>query len=172
MRREGAALRQLAWQLKTSPEEAGERVRKLQTQLKEKDKEIEVLKNKLSQGGAGTPDIMAALSDRDGFKALVSEVEADNPKTLRSLADSLRDRLPKQSLVMVLGARAGGKAMLLAWVSQDMTSRFQAGNIIKELAPLVGGGGGGRPDMAQAGGTEAEGLEAALQKAREILGLP
>jgi alanyl-tRNA synthetase len=100
---------------------------------------------------------------------LVSELAADDPKALRALADNLRDRLAGQPLVMVLGARAEGTAMLLAAVSKELTSRFHAGNIIKALAPLVGGGGGGRPDLAQAGGTETGGLEAALQKAREIL---
>jgi alanyl-tRNA synthetase len=163
------SLADIALQLKTLPGQAGDRVRKLREQLKEKDKELAGLQNKWNQGLNRAPDIMASLRDRGDFKALIGEVQADDPKSLRALADGLRDHLPGQAWVMVLGAEAGGKALLLAMVSKDMTDRFQAGNIIKELAPLVGGGGGGRPDMAQAGGVNAAGLRAALQKAGDII---
>ncbi|MDR1396712.1 MAG: alanine--tRNA ligase [Desulfarculales bacterium] len=170
LREESLSLDAIALQLKTLPGQAGERVRKLREQLKEKDKELTLLKNKCGQDLNRDPDIGAALRDRGDFKAFIGEVEADDPKALRALADSLRGRLlPDKAWVMVLGAKTEGKALLLAMVSKDMTGRFQAGNIIKELAPLVGGGGGGRPDMAQAGGVNAAGLPAALEKAGEIV---
>ena len=163
---QAALLEKLGAVLKSAPNELDERVQRLQGQVKDKDREIETLKTRLAQGGGGG-DIMAELQQVGDFKRLIKEVETDSPKALRELADNLRDRM--ESGVVVLGARAEGKALLLAAVSKDLTGRFQAGNIIKELAPLVGGGGGGRPDMAQAGGTDVNGLKAALEKAEEII---
>ncbi|MCE5211370.1 MAG: DHHA1 domain-containing protein, partial [Deltaproteobacteria bacterium] len=77
-------------------------------------------------------------------------------KTLRDFGDKLRDKLG--SGVILLGSKAGEKAMLLCMVTKDLAGKYHAGNIIKELAPLVGGSGGGRPDMAQAGGSQPENL--------------
>jgi len=98
---------------------------------------------------------------------VAAQVEADTPKALRDAADNLRDRLG--SGVAVLGAAVEGKAMLLALVTKDLTKRFHAGNLVKVLAPMVGGGGGGRPDMAQAGGQNPDGLGDALAKVPELI---
>ena len=84
------------------------------------------------------------------------------------MADRLRDRI--QSGVVVLGTALGERAVLLAAVTKDLTGRYHAGNIIKQLAPLVGGGGGGRPDFAQAGGKDPDRLDAALAAAYDLLG--
>jgi alanyl-tRNA synthetase len=94
-------------------------------------------------------------------------VEAPDVKTLRDFGDKLRDKLA--SGVILLGARVEGKAMLLCMVTKDLTGRYHAGNIIKAVAPLVGGSGGGRPDMAQAGGPQPENLERALAKLEELI---
>jgi alanyl-tRNA synthetase len=94
-------------------------------------------------------------------------VEAADVKTLRDFGDKLRDRL--SSGIILLGSRADGKAMLLCLVTKDLTGRYHAGNIIKEIAPIVGGSGGGRPDMAQAGGQKPEHLEEAIGKLPALL---
>jgi alanyl-tRNA synthetase len=101
------------------------------------------------------------------LSVLVKRVEADSPAALRDLMDRFKDRL--KSGVVVLGGTGDGKAMLIAGVTKDLAGRFHAGNIIKQAAALVGGRGGGRPDMAQAGGPQPENLEAALAKALEII---
>ena len=87
--------------------------------------------------------------------------------TLRDFGDKLRDKVA--SGVILLGAKAGDKAMLLCMVTKDLTGRFSAGNIIKEIAPLIGGSGGGRPDMAQAGGTKPENLAQAISALEKIV---
>jgi len=126
---------------------------------------VETLKARLA--GAGSRDLLAEAQEVDGVKLLVTRVEIDNPKAMREVGDSVRERLG--SGVAVLGAQAGNKALLLALVSKDLTGRFHAGNIVRELAPLVGGGGGGKPDLAQAGGQNPAGLDQALDRARELL---
>ena len=82
---------------------------------------------------------------------------------LRELGDRLRDTIG--SGIVVLGSRSGGKALLLVLVTPDLKSRFHAGNIVKTIASVVGGSGGGRPDMAQAGGPQPEKLDEALRQA-------
>jgi alanyl-tRNA synthetase len=84
------------------------------------------------------------------------EVSIADVKTLRDFGDKLRDKM--ESGIILLGSKAGDKALLLCLVTKDLTGKYSAGNIIKELAPLVGGSCGGRPDMAQAGGTQPENL--------------
>lgn len=150
---------------KSSPQELYERSKKVMAVLKEKDREIETLKARLA--GAGSRDLMSEVMDIDGVKLLVAQVEADNPKALRELSDNLRERLG--SGIVVLAAKAEGKVLLLAMVSKDLVKTFHAGNIVKELAPLVGGGGGGRPDLAQAGGQDPAGLPEVLARAPEIV---
>ncbi|HOG13221.1 MAG TPA: DHHA1 domain-containing protein, partial [Smithellaceae bacterium] len=86
---------------------------------------------------------------------------------LRDFGDKLRDRLA--SGVILLGSKAEGKALLLCMVTKDIAGKYHAGNIIKELAPLVGGKGGGRPDMAQAGGTKPENLDQVFPALEKLL---
>ena len=94
-------------------------------------------------------------------------VAVDNPAALRDLADRLKDKI--KSGIVVLGSVNGPKAFLIVGVTKDLTDRFHAGDIIKKIAPIVGGGGGGRPDLAQAGGTQPAKLDQALQEARNII---
>jgi len=98
---------------------------------------------------------------------LVRKVEADSPAALREMLDCFKDKL--RSGVMVLGSVSDGKVMLIAGVTKDLTKRFHAGNLIKQVSAVVGGSGGGRPDMAQAGGSQPENLDAALAKALEVI---
>ena len=99
---------------------------------------------------------------------LVKKVDADTPAALRELADQFKDRI--KSGVVVLGSAAGPKALLIAVVTQDLVGRFHAGNIVKQTAARVGGSGGGRPDMAQAGGNRPEKLDEALAAVYTLLG--
>ncbi|MCF8116907.1 MAG: alanine--tRNA ligase [Desulfarculaceae bacterium] len=151
---------QAAAALKVGRPELAERVSKMLGTLKEREREVETLKGRLA--GASSRDLMSEAVEVDGVKVLAVKVEVDNPKGLRDLADTVRDKLG--SGVAVLGAESGGKALLLALVSKDLAGRFHAGNLVKVLAPMVGGGGGGRPDMAQAGGQDPDGLDNALSK--------
>ncbi len=103
----------------------------------------------------------------EGVPVLALPVDAADPKTLRDFAVKFQDKL--KSGIVVLGSAAGDKAMLIALVTKDLTKRFPAGEIIKAIAPVVGGSGGGRPDMAQAGGPDKDKIPAALEQVYEVV---
>ena len=109
---------------------------------------------------------MEGVQEIAGIRVLVQRVDG-GAKVLRGLADQLRDKLG--SGVVVLGGVDGAKVVLLAAVTADLTEKIQAGQIIREIAPIVGGGGGGRPDFAQAGGKDPAKLDAALARVHEFL---
>jgi alanyl-tRNA synthetase len=96
-----------------------------------------------------------------GISVLARRLDGLNMEELRSAADSLKQRLG--SAVVILGAQAGDKAFLVVSVTKDLAGRIPADRLIREIAPLIGGGGGGRPDFAQAGGKKAESLDRALE---------
>jgi alanyl-tRNA synthetase len=148
-------LKRTAGLFKASQMEVYDRAEKLLKEKRELEKEIETLKGKLAAKDSG--DLMNQIKEINGVKVLAVEVSIADVKTLRDFGDKLRDRL--QSGVILLGSKAGEKVMLLCMVTKDLAGKYHAGNIIKELAPLVGGSGGGRPDMAQAGGSQPENLE-------------
>ena len=158
-------LSQAAAALKAGRSEVAERVIKLQAALKESERLLEQMKVRLA--GAKSVDLLQQAKEVDGVKVLVSQVQIDNPKALREVGDDLRGRIG--SGIVVLGAQVEGKAFLLALVTKDLLKRYHAGNLVKELAPLVGGGGGGKPDMAQAGGQNPAGLKEALAKVPELV---
>jgi alanyl-tRNA synthetase len=151
--------------LKDKPEGLVQRIEGLLSNQKALEREVERLSGQLASASAS--DAEKAVRTVNGVKVLASRVNADSPGALRELADRFKDKL--QSGVVVLGAASGPKALLIAAVTQDLTGRFHAGNIVKAVAALVGGGGGGRPDMAQAGGTQPENLDAALEKVYELV---
>ena len=91
----------------------------------------------------------------------------DTPAALRNLADRFRDKI--KSGIVALGSLADAKVLLIVVVTKDLTDRYHAGNIVKQIAPIVGGSGGGRPDMAQAGGNQPEHLDKALDKVAEVV---
>ncbi len=134
------------------------RIEKLLTRQKELEKEVSRLAAALSL--ADLDRVVQEAPTVAGVKVVALEVELDSPKTLREVGDRVRDKLG--SGIAVLGGVFNGKVALLVMVSKDLTKRFQAGAIVKEVAALVGGGGGGRPDMAQAGGTEVAKLPSAI----------
>jgi len=145
-------------------EELPERVAKLQTELKQRERTIGELKQKLATGGGGVSDEVVEVQ---GVKLLTRRVAGADAKTLRGAADALRDRLG--SGVVVLGTDTGGKATLLVAVTKDLRARVHAGKLVSALAQHVEGKGGGRPELAQAGGPRLAGLDEALGAASSTL---
>jgi alanyl-tRNA synthetase len=158
-------LKKAAGLLKASPLEVFDRTEKILKQTRELEKEIEALKGKLAARDSG--DLMNQARVIGGVKVLAAQVSIADVKTLRDFGDKLRDKL--ESGIILLGSKAGEKALLLCMVTKDLTGKYHAGNIIKELAPLVGGSGGGRPDMAQAGGTQPENLSKVFPALEKLL---
>jgi len=152
--------------LKATPGKLTDRIEKLLAEHKALSKEIERMQAKLSSDKAG--DLIDKVIKKNGINVLAVVVEIANAKTLRTMASDLLARL--KSGVVVLGAQSEGKALLIAMVSDDLTAKIHAGNIISAAAKFIGGGGGGKPDMAQAGGTDPSGLQKALQAAVETVG--
>jgi alanyl-tRNA synthetase len=158
-------LAQLSNLLKVQPENLESKIEKLLSANKEMEKEVSRLNAKLSLGDLDSMISNAKLVDNT--KVVVSRVTLDSPKTLREMGDRIRDKLG--SGIVVLGGEYQGKAALLAMVSKDLTDTFRAGNIVKEVSALVGGRGGGRPDMAQAGGPFPDKLDEALAAVPSIV---
>jgi alanyl-tRNA synthetase len=165
VREEEQELSQAAGLLKAGRGEVVDRLTKILKRTRDLEKEVTALKGRLTAVQAG--DLLEQVRQVDGVAVLALEVEAGDPKGLREFAAKLVNRL--KSGIVVLGSRADDKALLIALVSNDLTARFNAGEIIRELAPLVGGSGGGRADMAQAGGPDKEKLPAAIQRAYELV---
>ena len=126
------------------------------------EKEMAKFKSKLasSQG----VDIASQAVEVNGAKVLAAAIEGADAKTLRDTLDQLKGRF--KSAAIVLGSTDGPKVTLIAGVTSDLTGKIKAGDLVNHVATQVGGKGGGRPDMAQAGGTNPAGLPAALQSVR------
>ncbi len=159
-------LRETARIVKERPDTLAQRVERLVASHKAMEKEIERLKAKIATVSAGAAE--QEIREIDGVKVISKRVSVDKPAALRDLADKFKDKI--QSGIVVLGSAADGKVFLIVGVTKDLVGRYHAGNIIKTIAEMVGGGGGGRPDMAQAGGTQPENLDAALEKVYELVG--
>jgi len=158
------AVEETARLLKVKPEEVAKRVANLLKESRAKDKELENLRARLAQHEIGA--LLAAKRQVNGVSVLISRIRVKDMDSLRSYVDLLRDRM--ESGIVVLGASSDEKAMLVASVSADLVVKcYHAGQILAAIAPLVGGGGGGRPDMAQAGGKNPAALERALKEAEE-----
>jgi alanyl-tRNA synthetase len=151
--------------LKAKPDHLVEKIEAMIAGQKSLEKEIEQLKVQVAQYQAG--DAKEEIQTVNGTNLLIKKVAVDSPAALRDLADRLKDRI--QSGIVVLGGVSGSKVLLIACVTKDLVGRFHAGDIVKGIAPLVGGGGGGRPDMAQAGGTRPEKLDEALGAVQKIV---
>jgi alanyl-tRNA synthetase len=122
---------------------------------------------KRSQLKSQSGDLLSLARDIGGVHVLATSVGNVDAKGLRDLADDLRSKVP--SGIVCLGAEADGKAALLIAVTKDLTSRFQAGKLIAELAPLVGGRGGGKPELAQAGGSDPSKLSAVYERLTQLV---
>jgi alanyl-tRNA synthetase len=158
-------LKKIAGLIKANPFELSERVEKLLKHQRELEKEIDALKGKLA--AKDTSNLIDQVKEIKGVRVLASVVDVADVKTMRDLGDKLKDKI--KSGIILLGSKSADKAMLLCMVTKDLSDRYHAGNIIKEIAPIVGGSGGGRPDMAQAGGPKPEKLRQAMEKLRDMI---
>jgi alanyl-tRNA synthetase len=150
--------------LKAKPIEIDKRIASLLREVREKDRELETLRARQAQQEVGV--LLEASRQVDGVRVLISRVKAKDMASLRFYVDIVRDRIG--SGIVVLGASSDVKAMLVAAVSPDLVGKgYHAGLLLEKIAPLVGGGGGGRPDMAQAGGKNPAGVDSALKEAEE-----
>jgi len=153
-----ACLRTVEQLVRSSREQLVSRVDQLLASQKALEKELAALKGKLAAAAGG--DLAQQARTINGVSVLAAELPDADVQTLRTTLDQLRNKLG--SGVVVLASGEGGKATLIAGVTADLTGRFKAGDLIRELAALVGGKGGGRPDMAQGGGPDAGKIPAAL----------
>jgi len=151
--------------VKEKPDALASKIKKMLDDLKALEKEIDHLKAKMASESAEAEG--EAIQKINNTKVLIQKVTVDNPAALRDLADRLKEKI--KSGIVVLGSVNGPKAFLIVGVTKDLTDRYHAGNVIKQIAGTVGGSGGGRPDMAQAGGTQPENIEQALKKAYEVI---
>jgi len=152
-------LKNAAGLLKVSPDKLLHRLKRLLDETREKEREIESLKGRLFTEKSA--DLLQDVREIQGVSVVAKKLEADTPKELREAVDRIKDKLG--SGIVLLGAKAKGKAMLICAVTKDLTDQFNAGKIIRELSSIVGGKGGGRPDMAQGGGDNPEKLEEAIE---------
>jgi alanyl-tRNA synthetase len=165
---QAASLQKTLGALGTGADQAPDAVARLQAEAKRLARENEQLKMKLALGGGSGGGAQASDEVTIGDAKLVARrVEGLEKGALRGLADSLRDRLKRG--VVVLAAEQDGKVHLLVSVTKDLTDRVKAGQLVKELAPIVGGGGGGRPDFAEAGGKDASKIDALLSAAHDAV---
>ena len=156
--REEAALRESAGLLKIPPLELPRRLAALLEDQKRLEKQLAQLETKLARSKA--QDLVTSAKKVAGVVLLDARLDGLDPDGLRAVVDTLRDRVP--SGIILLGSAVDGKVNLVASVSKDLTKRFPAGRLVQEVAKIVGGGGGGRPDLAQAGGKDASKLDEAL----------
>ncbi|TXG01370.1 alanine--tRNA ligase [Massilia arenae] len=144
--------------LKTSPDELTTRIAQVQDQVKTLEKEVAALKSKLAAGQGD--ELLGKAVDVNGIKVLAATMEGADVATLREAMDKLKDKLGTAAIV--LASVVDGKVSLIAGVTKDAIGKVKAGELVNFVAQQVGGKGGGRPDMAQAGGTDPSGLPAAL----------
>jgi alanyl-tRNA synthetase len=151
-------LQQVADAVKSQPQEAAARIGQILDNMKSLEKELAALKSKLAS--AQGDELLTQAHDINGVKVLAAKLEGADAATLRETLDKLKDKL--KSAVILLAAVSDGKVSLIAGVTADATAKVKAGELVNFVAQQVGGKGGGRPDMAQAGGTQPEHLPAAL----------
>ena len=158
VREQEKRLQSLAVLVKAAPDAVVDKVQQLVAVNRALEKELQQLKGKIA--AAAGADLAEQAETIKGIKVLATEVQGMDSKVLRDTAEQLRNKLG--SCVVVLAVNEAGKVSLVVAVSKDLTDRIKAGDLVGALAAHVGGKGGGRPDMAMAGGTNPAGLAAAL----------
>lgn len=152
--------------LKTQPQNVVQRVDELIHEIKEKDRELNKLKSRLAS--SSTDDLLDQMQSISGVNTVIQSVDNQEMDDLRKIGDVLREKI--NSGVIVLASDKGGKVNFIATATKDVLGKgIHCGNLIKEVAKITGGGGGGRPDMAQAGGKNPDKIGDALSLAKEIL---
>lgn len=162
---ESNKLHAVASLLKSDKSSVVDKVSSALQHAKQLEKELTQLKQ--SMAGQKSKDIMSNVIDVQGVKLLVANMQGVEPKALRGIMDDLKNQM--QSGVIALGFASDGKVNLIAGVTKDLVGKFKAGELVNHMASQVGGKGGGRPDMAQAGGTQPENLEQALNSVKTWL---
>jgi alanyl-tRNA synthetase len=152
-------LLQIAAAVKASRDDVDSKINQVLRRNKELEKEVEKLQAQLASSRGG--DLLSQAQDIDGIKVLAARLDGVDPKSLRDTTDQLKNKLG--SAAVVLATVQGDKVSLVAGVTQDQTDRLRAGNLVNAVAQQVGGKGGGRPDMAMAGGNNPAALDAALR---------
>ncbi|MBT3277450.1 alanine--tRNA ligase [Candidatus Thioglobus sp.] len=155
----------IAQMTKTSNSGAVEKVMQLIKQQKELEKQISIFQKQLANNQGD--DLIGQAQEVNGVKLLSTVVKGVSGKDLRDIADKLKDKLG--SAVVVLAVVSGDKVSLVAGVTKDLTDKYQAGKILNHVAQQVGGKGGGRPDMAQGGGTDPSSLGSALASVKDLI---
>ena len=165
MQEEEAQQRRAAELLKGPPKELVQRVEAASRRIKELEHTLAAEKKRSAT--ASSADLLDGMREVKGVKVLSVRSDNAEPQAMRELADKIRDKLG--SGVVALGGEKDGKALLLVAVTKDLTARYRAGDLVRELAKEVGGSGGGKPDIAQAGGPNPAGLGKALEKLYELI---
>jgi len=153
-----SGMREAAGLLKTSAEDLVVKVKQTLEHHKALEKEISHLKNQLA--ASQSDELVASAIDLNGIKLLVKEIPGLNTKALKDTADLLKDKL--KTCIVLLASVQEGKVQLVCAVSKDLISKAKAGDVVNYVAQQVGGKGGGKPDMAMAGGTQPGELNKAL----------
>jgi alanyl-tRNA synthetase len=156
-------LTQAAATLKASPETVRDRAEQLLAQLKDRDRQIEALQRKLTEASSSDESITEVAD----IQALTRRDDGLDVPAMRNLSDRVRDKLG--SGAGLLASVNDGRVQLLCVVTKDITGRLKAGDLMREVAPMVGGKGGGRPDMAQGGGDDVDSLDKALAAFPELV---
>ncbi len=166
IRRREEILREIGDHLRAKDGAALDRLQRLLAHEKELEKKIRSLEQKLADGGQAAAD--EAVRDIGGVKLVTRKLEGVEPGAMRGIADQIRQKYG--SVVVALGsAVSDAKVALLVAVTPDLVAKVKAGDIIKQIAPVVGGSGGGRPDFAQAGGRDPSRLDEALEKVASVI---
>ena len=160
-REQEARLDRLGERLKTKPEQVEARVESLVERNRSLEKELEQLKAKLAS--AAGSDMLNQVQEINGVKLLATQLEGVSGKDLRGVLDQLKNKLSSGVIILGVADQAAGKVSLIAGVTQDLTDRVKAGELVNHVASQVGGKGGGRADMAQAGGSQPDALPDALK---------
>ena len=160
-REQEARLQRLGERLKTKPEQVESRVESLVERNRSLEKELEQVKAKLAS--AAGSDMLSQVQEVNGVKVLATQLEGVSGKELRGVLDQLKNKLGSGVIILGVADEAAGKVSLIAGVTNDLTERVKAGELVNHVASQVGGKGGGRADMAQAGGSQPDALPGALK---------
>ena len=159
-------VRRAAELLKTSPKELLKRIESTQKRVKDLEREVEQAQVKARS--RSTDDVLSQAREVNGIRVIATRVDPADAKVFRGMADQLRDKL--KSGIVAIGGEKDGKALILVAATKDLVDRgISANNLVRELAKEVNGTGGGKADMAQAGGTDPSKLPAALEKVYELV---
>jgi alanyl-tRNA synthetase len=165
VKRDERILNEMRHLLKARPEEEVDKLERLSAQQRELERQIAALQQRLAS--SQTQDYFSEVQEVNGVKVLALHLEDFDRKALRSFVDTAKDRLG--SGVVLVGAVEDDKVSLVAGVTKDLTDRISAGSLMSQVAPLLGGKGGGRPDMAQGGGTDVAKLPEALAQVPDLV---